>query len=706
MKIRTAALLIIIAVTAIITVAGSLAGLFSVQDSLGKRGLLTSGILILMIGGGLAFLAATILARPFEALRKLKQAAEDASAAKSSFLTHTSHEMRTPLNAIIGLSELMLHGNSLPKEVADNLEKIYGSGMTLLSIVNDILDISRIESAKFELILSEYDVPSMINDIQSLNRLRIAEKPVNFQITIDETIPSKLFGDELRVKQIFNNLLSNACNYTDNGSIEWSINWEQNADNIWLISSIKDTGVGIREEDIRELFSSYNSQNFKGKHKAHVSGLGLAITRRMVEAMNGSIAVSSIYGKGSTFTVRIQQKLVPSPPIGTTVAESLKRADNKNYTISKRLRTMKFTRIPMPYAKLLIVDDVPTNLDVAKGILKPYGMQIDCVTSGTEAIKRIRSETVIYDAVFMDHMMPEMDGIEATRIIREEIGTDYARNIPIIALTANAIVGNEEMFLKKGFQAFLSKPVDVIRMDAVLRQWVRDKEKEKKSGSLPVFMPMNSAGAKIHEQGKEEKEEESPQIEGINWQAGLDYFAGNRDTYLSVIRSYVDNTARLVNTISNVTLETLSDYAIHVHGIKGSSYDIEAREIAKQAEELEHAAKAGNFQLVSQNTPLFVENARKLLNTLSGFLHANTPEVEEKPLQATPDETLLERMEAAAADFKIDEMEEILKSLECFEYETQAELVTWLHEKVSQMDYVAIQERLSKRKQALMEETI
>ncbi|MDR2925406.1 MAG: response regulator [Azoarcus sp.] len=701
MKIRTTALLIIVAVAAIITVAGLLAGLFSVQDSLSKQGLLASGVLILTIGGGLAFLAATIIARPFEALRQLKQAAEDASAAKSNFLTHTSHEMRTPLNAIIGLSELMLYGNSLPKEVADNLEKIYGSGMTLLSIVNDILDISRIESAKFELILSEYDVPSMINDIQSLNRLRIAEKPVSFQVMIDEAIPSKLVGDELRVKQIFNNLLSNACNYTDKGSIEWSINWERDADKVWLISSIKDTGSGIREEELGKLFSSYSGQNFKDKRKTHGSGLGLAITRRMVEAMNGSISVSSAYGKGTTFTVRIQQKYVPSPSIGVDIVKSLKNVDGKNYTTNKRLRAMKFTRIPMPYAKLLIVDDVPTNLDIAKGILKPYGMQVDCVTSGTEAIKRIRSETVIYNAIFMDHMMPEMDGIEATRIIREEIGSNYAMNIPIIALTANAIVGNEEKFLKKGFQAFLSKPVDVARMDAILRQWVRDKEQENKAGALPASMSASHAEAR--QKGEEGK---AASIEGIDWQAGLDYFSGDRDVYLSVLRSYVDNTAHLINTISHVTAETLSDYAIHVHGIKGSSYAIEAREIAKQAEELEHAAKAGDLQIVNRNTPLFVENTRKLLNTLTGFLRANAPETEEKPIRHAPDETLLERMQSAAANFKIDEMEETLKSLECFEYETQAELVNWLHEKTSQMEYIAIQERLSKWKREALGETI
>jgi signal transduction histidine kinase/DNA-binding NarL/FixJ family response regulator/HPt (histidine-containing phosphotransfer) domain-containing protein len=685
LNIRTTALLTIIATTAIIAVVSLMTGFFTSHDRSTEQALLISGIVILATGGVVAFFASNIIAQPFKTLHELKQSAEDASAAKSSFLTNTSHEMRTPLNAIIGLSELALHRKDLHPEVADNLEKIYSSGMMLLSIVNDLLDISKIESRKFELISNEYDTPSMINDTRSLNMLRIADKPIDFLILIDETLPSRLIGDELRIKQIFDNLLENACNYTEKGSIEWSIGWEQDADTVWLISSVKDTGIGIREEDIGRLFTGYH-QNFQNSRKAQQgSGLGLVIANRMAEAMNGSITVSSVYGEGSTFTVRIQQKYVPSPPIGRAVVEALNGHQGRSYTTNKRLRTMKFARVAMPYARVLIVDDVQTNLDVAKGILKPYGMQVDCVISGIDAIERIRNSDTIYDAIFMDHMMPEMDGIEATRIIREEIDSDYARNIPIIALTANAIVGNEEIFLGKGFQAFLSKPVDVMRMDQVLRQWVRNKERE--HDSFADSMSCDSPD-RIDD-------EENPQIEGIDWQAGLNYFAGNRDVYLSILRSYVDNTSHLITQICNVTEETLSDYAIHVHGIKGSSYGIKAREIGEQAEKLEHAAKAGNFQLVSKNTPLFVENVQKLLSALSGLLKIDANG--EKPRRHAPDETLLDAMEKAASNFKIDELEEIMAALECFTYETQAELLVWLREKVNQMGFAAIHERLVQR---------
>jgi len=697
LKTRTAALLIAIAIAAIVAVA-NLTGVFSIRNGTSEQALLTLGIIILITGIIAMLLAANIIA---QSLKKAPHIAQNSPATESCFLANTSHEMRTPLNAIIGLSELMLH-KKLPPEVADSLEKIHSSGMTLLGIINDLLDISKIEAGKFELIPVEYDVPSMINDIRSLNVLRIADKPITFQISLDETLPSKLIGDELRVKQIFNNLLSNACHYTEKGTIEWSISWEQDVDKIWLTSSIKDTGIGIHKEDIGKLFNGYN-QKLRDKHEAHGMGLSLFIARRMAEAMNGSIIVSSVHDKGSTFTVRIQQKYASSPPIGPAVAETLKERHGKSYAKNKRMNAMTFSRIAMPYARVLIVDDVQANLDVAKGILKPYKMQVDCVTSGIEAIERIRNPTVKYHAIFMDYMMPKMDGMETARIIREEIDSDYARNIPIIALTANAIIGNEKMFLEKGFQAFLSKPIDIMRLDFILRQWVRDKKQEQENDSPADSISMHDIEAQ--QDPDQIDAEEIPKIEGIDWQAGLNYFGGNRNTYLSIIRSYIDSTERLIAQIGTVTEETLTDYAILVHSIKGSSYGIKASEAGKLAEELEHAAKAGHFQFILQNNPLFIESIKKLLSTLSNQLETYATNTNTKPNRQAPDETLLDQMQAAAANFKIDELEEVMASLECFTYTTQAELLIWLREKVNQMEFTAIHERLSQRKQETSEDT-
>ena len=362
------------------------------------------------------------------------------------------------------------------------------------------------------------------------------------------------------------------------------------------------------------------------------------------------------------------------------------------------METKKFARIAMPYAKVLIVDDVSTNLDFAKGVLKPYGMQVDCITSSIEAVELIRNPTTRYDAIFMDYMMPEMDGLEAVRIIRKEIDSDYARNIPIIALTASVDEGEEELFMRGGFQAFLTKPIDVRLMDAILQKWVRDMGCEQKccSGSIPMC---NAATRQEPGNFRKACMVENPRIEGLEWQTGLNYCAGDKDAYLSIIRSYVDNTAPLIHRICDIDEETLADYTIHVHGIKGSSYSIGAIVIGKQAEELERAARAGDFQLVSRETPLFVENVKKFLNALSNLLKTCSTETDEKPKQHAPNKTLLDQMEEAAANYKIDDLEESMKALECFKYETQAELVIWLREKVNQMDFIAIHERLVQRNQ-------
>ncbi|MDR0854726.1 MAG: response regulator [Clostridiales Family XIII bacterium] len=669
--------------------------------------------------GGLLFSNAMLQNALMIDLVKAREDAVAGAEAKSDFLANMSHEMRTPLNAIIGLSELTLDAGGLGSEAYGNLERVYNSGMTLLSLINDILDISKIESGKFELVDGDYDLPSLINDTTTLNIVRIGSKPIEFTLNIDENLPSRLIGDELRLKQIFNNLLSNAFKYTQEGSVEWNISYEEKDGDGWLVSSVTDTGMGIRQEDVQKLFLDYSQLDSKRNRKIEGSGLGLAITKQLVQLMDGEISVESEYGKGSRFTVRIKQTVASDVPIGSEVVKNLR---SFRYTVQKRDRSSKMVRAFIPYARVLVVDDVQTNLDVARGMMNPYGMTVDCASNGPAAIELVRNGKEKYNAIFMDHMMPGMDGIEAVKIIREEIGTDYAKTVPIIALTANAILGNEEMFLNNGFQAFIPKPIDIMRLDAAINQWVRDKNQEKSHGQSSEHFSGHVRYGLDHRSGIERRRvgnrrtghdrrgglQVAPKgakpitgklssIVGLDLHAGVARFDDNETAYLEVLKSFLTNTPSLLQDMKNYIEDgeaRLQDYAIVVHGIKSSSRSIGAMEVGARAESLEHAAKSGDMQFVLKNNEPFAEN----LNSLIAAINAALPKTDEydhlRPEKYTPDEEVLDQIREACQLYDTDLVEEALRKLEKYQYKVGADLVTWLREQADLFAFKKIAERL------------
>ncbi|MDR2069375.1 MAG: response regulator [Spirochaetaceae bacterium] len=616
---------------------------------------------------------------------RAKEAAEAASKAKSAFLATMSHEIRTPLNAIIGLSEILMQ-KDLSEDVHVDLEKIYSSGSILLGVINDILDVSKIEAGNFELIPVQYDTPSLINDTVQLNIVRIGSKPISFKLYIDDTLPAKLFGDELRVKQILNNILSNSFKYTREGTVIFHIGWEKDGADAVIIFVISDTGIGIKKEDVGKLFSEYSQLDTKANRKIEGTGLGLSITKKLVDMMDGRIGVESEYGKGSVFTVRLRQGIADGRPIGPEVAANLQ---SFRFIETRRTRSKNLVRVHMPYGKVLVVDDVITNLDVAKGLMLPYGLTIDCVQSGQEAIEKVRDGTVTYDAIFMDHMMPEMDGIEATRIIRNEIDTEYAKTVPIIALTANALAGNEDMFLAAGFNAFIAKPIDIMRLDVILNQWVRNKQSEEtlwktEQEYSPPAEAAQDSGAGILD---------GVNIEGIDLKAGIEHYGGET-AYLGILRSYMIHTPQLLQKLRSFSPETLPEYAITVHGLKGSSFGICAGGIGKKAEELEHAAKAGNYEKVKGETAAFIEKAEAVLGGIGDLLRKSEETGSAKQKAAAPNTDLLEKLLDASKRFKPTVMEEVLTELEGYEYEAGGDLVKWLREQIDNLEYEAIRERL------------
>jgi signal transduction histidine kinase/CheY-like chemotaxis protein len=415
-----------------------------------------------------------LVSRQTIAFKINSQEAKNASEAKSRFIANMSHEMRTPMNVIVGLTDLMLEDKDVSDKVKETLKKINTAGNTLMGLINDVLDISKIEAGKLELIQDQYDMSSLLNDVITLNMIRIGDKPIVFKLDINEEIPATVLGDELRVKQILNNLLSNAFKYTKAGTVTLGVRCLRDENNVWVSFYISDTGIGIRKEDIVKLFTDYNQVDTRANRAIEGTGLGLSITKKFVELMDGEISVESDYGKGTTFSVRICQKFVSDSLIGKETVENLRTF---RYLDKKKLAYQNLVRPDLSYARVLVVDDFSTNLDVAAGMLRKYKMQVDCVTSGQSAINRISAQEPIYDAIFMDHMMPEMDGVEATAAIRA-LDIKYAKEIPIIALTANAVFGSEKMFLDNGFNTFLSKPINVMALDTIVQRWVRNKYKE------------------------------------------------------------------------------------------------------------------------------------------------------------------------------------------------------------------------------------
>ena len=669
---------------------------------------------------GLALQAADFITKPFSAnivkarvrhhmqivnqMRALEQLAYyqsvvSAAEEKSKFFARMSHEMRTPLNAVIGLSELTLESGGLSEEARENVENISNAGASLLGLVNDILDISKIESGKFRLVPVEYIFPVLISEIITQCIMWKGEKSIEFKMEIDENIPSRLFGDDLRVKQILINLLSNAFKYTKEGTVELIVKSELSGqdDGVTLTVTVKDTGVGIQSEELDKLFAEYNQIDVKSNRTIVGTGLGLSITKMIVELMGGIIEVESEYGKGSIFTVKLPQKHLADEIIGSEVAAKLKQL---SYHYKKR--KSRRSRVNLPYAHVLVVDDVLVNLDVARGMMKPYGMKIDCVSLGQLAVDAIREEKVKYNAIFMDHMMPEMDGIEATRIIREEIGTEYARNIPIIAFTANAISGNEEMFLSKGFQAFISKPVDIGALDAVINKWIRDEEIEKTLPSQQIIVDgevvfdSRTGYDRRSDRGDRRKGYDRrlfASINGLDISRGQERFSGDWEIYLQILQSFSSNTKLVLETIKEVNSAALPDYAIIVHGIKSSCRGICAEAPGNQAEALEKAAKTGDLEFVMANNQALIDSVSSLITELDNVFSKET-EKKDRPKKDKPYEETLSRLVIACEGFDAAEIDVIMKEIEAFEYTADENLVSWLRENISQMNYTEIAEKL------------
>jgi len=620
-------------------------------------------------------------------------AAVAANKAKSTFLSTMSHEIRTPMNAIIGITEIELRHENLAPNVIEAFEKIYTSGDMLMSIINDILDLSKIEAGKLELLNKNYEIASMISDTAQLNMMRIGSKPIEFELNVEDNLPVTLLGDELRVKQVLNNILSNAFKYTNSGKVIMSValdNENKDEDKIPLVFTISDTGQGMTKDQVDKLFDEYTRFNAEANSATEGTGLGMSITRNLINMMNGKIKVESEAGKGSIFTIYLPQGKVDSAVIGTEMADNLRRFRMHNRAY---LKNIQISIEPMPYGRILIVDDVDTNIYVAKGLMLPYSLkEIDSANSGPDAIKKIKDGKV-YDVIFMDHMMPGMDGIETVKHIREE---GYKE--PIVALTANAVGGQADIFIQNDFNDFISKPIDMRQLNVIMNTYVRDKQPQEVIDEIRRQMHEKLQLQKSEKQIIEQVSSESiffgTEILGLDIAKGLKRFDGNDKVFLDVLRSYAAGVSSMLDKIENFKEETLTDYIIKVHGIKGTSFDIFAEQVAKEAKDLEDAGKLNDLDFIKKNHGAFMEKARNLVNEIKKALSKIDLD-SDKPLKDKPDLKILFKLIEACKDYDMDSADEAMAKLEKYKYETDNELISWLRDCIDRMQFEEIVKRLS-----------
>ena len=614
--------------------------------------------------------------------QELNQKAETAAAAneaKSTFLSNMSHEIRTPINAVLGMNEMILRESREPN-VIEYAENIHTAGSTLLGLINDILDFSKIEAGKMEIVPVDYDLSSVFNDLVNMIHTRADAKGLELLLDFDQETPKLLYGDEIRIKQVITNILTNAVKYTEKGSVTFSVKFERvpdDPDSVLLCVAVKDTGIGIKPEDMEKLFSKFERIEEKRNRNVEGTGLGMTITLNLLEKMGSSLQVESTYGVGSTFSFKLRQRVVKWEPLGDYKAsyqELLK--GHKKYR-------EKFTA---PEALVLMVDDNPMNLTVFKSLIKQTKVQVDTANDGDEGLLLAKEKK--YDIIFLDHMMPGKDGIETLHELKkQESGPN--RNTPVICLTANAISGAREQYIEAGFNDYLTKPIDTDKLEEMLLTYLPQEK-------------MQEAGEEVMVQENEEIPESLAPLQGAEWlDIGMGIKnSGSVDAYLSLLEIFYESIDETEQAIEGFYAErNIKDYTIKVHALKSSARIIGAQEFGEEAQLLENAGKAENREYIRAHHEGFIETYRGFKAQLAAvFANEQTAAEDEKPeADAVLMESVYEEMREAAEEMDCDRLEEIFIEMEDYRIpDGEVELYKKLKQAVDHFDYEGILTLLDK----------
>ena len=515
-------------------------------------------------------------------LSELKDMAEAANKAKSNFLANMSHEIRTPINTVLGMDEIILReATEVPiKGYAENIRE---ASTTLLSLVNDLLDFSKIECGKMEIIPVEYEVAGVLTEVINMIEIKAVNKRLEFKTIIAEDIPYLLYGDEIRLKQVLTNLLTNAVKYTEEGNVILKVDWKEAGDSaIQLIVSVIDTGIGIKEEDIEKLFVSFERIEEKRNRNIEGSGLGLSITKQLLELMDSSLNVRSEYGVGSTFSFTLKQGIRDRKPVGKF---------REKYAYSNEKIKRYRTTFVAPNARILVVDDNAMNLSVVEGLLKNTKIQVDLANGGEEALAKAKD--IPYDIIFMDHMMPYMDGIETLKNIKM---TKDSPNLdtPIIVLTANAVSGAKEMYLEQGFVDYMSKPIQGKKLEEKIVEYLPE--------SKYVMIQYDEMEKQLYQNiwksvADDIMKEYEFKIHDIP--TAVEAAEGDKDTVVFLMKSFRDNVEKNRNDIvKSYESEDYQNYTIFVHALKSTSKMIGANDLSETAKQMEQAGKDGNVDFI------------------------------------------------------------------------------------------------------------
>ena len=597
-----------------------------------------------------------------------RRAADEANQSKSDFLANMSHEIRTPINAILGMNE-MISREAEDDTILTYSENIENAGKTLLGLVNDILDFSKIEAGKIEILPSDYDLSVCLNELVNMIADRAEKKGLLLNLDFDSRLPRFLRGDEVRIKQVITNILTNAVKYTEKGSVSFRIGFEktERPDSVLLNVSISDTGIGIKSEDLPKLFSEFERIEEKRNRNIEGTGLGMSITKRLLELMGSTLEVESEYGKGSNFHFSLEQKVVSWGELGDYEATY-----RDHHAAHKKYRV----RFSAPEASVLVVDDNYMNLMVFKSLIKKTGIKVDTAESGDVGLELAAEKK--YDVIFLDHMMPKKDGIETLKELRQD-REGPNNHTPVVCLTANAISGAREQYMEEGFEDYLSKPIDSEELENMLLDLISKEkikstaETEERLDLLPRELSLLS-GFQVDIK------------EGIKNGGGIEEYLSVLDTFSETLDSRIDELERYYAEGDT------KEYTIRVHALKSSLRIIGAKERGERAQLLENAGKAGDMAFIREHHADFIREVLKLREPLSGIYKMNRKDSAEAPEAGTDFlKEIYGKIRTAAGEYDTEKLDEIFETMKGYSLPlSEEERFNKIKNAYGQLDYELI----------------